>query len=351
MFLFNFIKNDLQRLTELNKSRFSKIINHAVLCKSFPPCSPTENHNWLEGVRQWHWTSSLWSRGINCQLRSFGWWPERDSAISGTSILLLTFRNLLSPLPSSPSAPLQLQLLCWQPSTSSNFFASLGVLGLGSHCSHNLAVESTPLSLRWTYSYLLYHKNTYICRLINNLWLQQPTQLQSCQWPGSTAVWQSTPPSTTWPSLLTGNSWKTKLFPFLQVQSLLPVWQRISSSSRTTSASGTSPTAKSPTWMYFQSWCHSPKWWEELLATIAGRQTETICPGRALSGFWEARSALVRWLWRISAGKSRGYRFSLHKQRDWTIAWICVRRCKTEQWRLWGARTNLRKCLTEWLRC
>lgn len=85
MFLLNLIKNDLQRLTELNKSRFSKIINHAVLCKSIPPCSPTENHNWLEGVRQWHWTSSLWSRGINCRLRSPGWWPERDSAISGTS--------------------------------------------------------------------------------------------------------------------------------------------------------------------------------------------------------------------------------------------------------------------------
>ena len=116
------------------------------------------------------------------------------------------------------------------------------------------------------------------------------------------------------------------------------------------SAFGTSPSTRSPTWTSFRSGWHSLRWWAGLPATIAARRTETIWVGRALIGPWKAKLASVRCLWRISAGESQIYRFSLHKLGARNNARISVRRCKTEKWPLWQPWRNPRRCLAEWMR-
>ena len=60
--------------------------HHATVGQSILlPCSPTEPHIWIEGDRQWAWTSCLWFWGKYSWLRSTGCRPKRRSSKSGVA--------------------------------------------------------------------------------------------------------------------------------------------------------------------------------------------------------------------------------------------------------------------------
>ena len=121
-----------------------------------------------------------------------------------------------------------LDLLC---STASSIGASLDlslhantawqqrppVLSLGNGTS----IKSLNYPVSFCYV-LLSSSSVFLFRLMTKPSSKQPTQPRSSTWLGSTAAWQSTPPSTTWQSWSMANSWKTNHFQFLPESNLLP---------------------------------------------------------------------------------------------------------------------------------
>ena len=87
------------------------------------------------------------------------------------------------------------------------------------HYKHKqiLILTKLTIGLQWGHIQLSFN------RLMTRHSSRQPTQPQllSNKWPGSTAAWPSTLPSTAWWLSSMANSWKTKLFQFLQEHNLL----------------------------------------------------------------------------------------------------------------------------------
>ena len=133
------------------------------------------------------------------------------------NLLVCNFRclanlDLLCSTPSSIRASLDLSLhanTAWQQGPP---VLSLGNNGTSIKSDLPCLLFSVPLS----------SSSVFLFRLMTKPSSKQPTQPRSSTWLGSTAAWQSTPPSTTWRSWSTANSWKTNRFQFLPESNLLP---------------------------------------------------------------------------------------------------------------------------------